>query len=54
MEKDMVSLVCSGGAAGAELAPGVRTLPPSIGAAAEELDQLIDSTHSTHSTDSAS
>ena len=49
MNKDMVPLVRSGGAAGAELASGVRTLAPSIGAAAEELDHLIDSTDSTHS-----
>ena len=41
---DLVQLVCSGGAAGSELAPGVRTLAPSIGAATEELDQLIDGT----------
>ena len=46
MNEDLVPLVCSGGAAGAELAPGVRTLAPSIRAAAEELDQLIDSTDS--------
>ena len=44
MKGDLVPLVCSGGAAGDELAPGVRTLPPSIAAAAKELDQLIDST----------
>jgi MerR family transcriptional regulator, light-induced transcriptional regulator len=50
MNEDIVPLVCSGGAAGADLAPGIRTLAPSIGAAAEELDQLIDSTHSTDST----
>ncbi len=43
MNEDTVPLVCSGGAAGAELAPGVRTLAPGIGAAAEELDQLIGS-----------
>ena len=46
MNGDLVPLVCSGGAAGAELAPGVRTLAPSIRAAAEELDQLIESTDS--------
>ncbi|MGZ5400382.1 MAG: cobalamin B12-binding domain-containing protein [Nocardioides sp.] len=45
MNNDLVPLVCSGGAAGDELAPGVRDLPPRIGAAAELLDQLIDSTH---------
>ena len=43
INEDVVPLVCSGGAAGAELAPGVRTLAPGIGAAAEELDQLIGS-----------
>jgi DNA-binding transcriptional MerR regulator/methylmalonyl-CoA mutase cobalamin-binding subunit len=46
MDQDLVRLVCSGGATGAELAPGVHALAPSIGAAAEELDQLIDSTDS--------
>ena len=46
MNGDLVPLVCSGGAAGAGLAPGVRTLAPSIRTAAEELDQLIDSTDS--------
>jgi methanogenic corrinoid protein MtbC1 len=53
MNENTVPLVCSGGAAGADLAPRVRTLAPSIGAAAEELDQLIDSTRSTASTDTA-
>ena len=43
MHEDLVPLVCSGGAAGTALTPGVRTLAPSIAAAAEELDQLIDS-----------
>jgi hypothetical protein len=46
LHQDLVRLVCSGGATGAELAPGVHALAPSIGAAAEELDQLIDSTDS--------
>ncbi|MGZ8743772.1 MAG: MerR family transcriptional regulator [Nocardioides sp.] len=44
MRDDVVPLVCSGGAAGDELAPGVRSLPSSIGAAAELLDRLVDST----------
>ena len=43
MNKGAVPLVCSGGAAGDELSPGVRTLPRSIGAAARELDRLVDS-----------
>ena len=46
MNDDLVPLVCSGGAAGDELTPGVRTLAPSINAAAEQLDQLIESTNS--------
>ena len=33
-------MVCTGGASGADLLPGVRTLAPSIGAAATELDDL--------------
>jgi DNA-binding transcriptional MerR regulator/methylmalonyl-CoA mutase cobalamin-binding subunit len=53
LNEDMVPLVCSGGAAGAELAPGVHTLAATIGAAAEELDHLIDTTGSTDSTDGA-
>ncbi|HXH77728.1 MerR family transcriptional regulator [Nocardioides sp.] len=36
--------VCSGGAAAAGLADGVRMLTPTIGAAAEELDQLVHAT----------
>lgn len=43
---DPVPLVCAGGACGANLADGVRTLASSIGAAAEELDLL------THDADS--
>ncbi len=35
-----VPLVCAGGAAAANLAAGVHTLASSVGAAAEELDQL--------------
>ncbi len=46
MNEELVPLVCSGGAAGADLAPGIRTLAPSIRAAAAELDQLINSTDS--------
>jgi MerR family transcriptional regulator, light-induced transcriptional regulator len=34
-------LVASGGAFGADLAPGVKTLPSTIGAAAQELDFLL-------------
>jgi hypothetical protein len=37
---DPAPLVCTGGASGANLAAGVRTLAPSIGAAARELDEL--------------
>jgi methanogenic corrinoid protein MtbC1 len=33
--------VCAGGASAADLGGGVRTLAPSIGAAAQELDQLV-------------
>jgi len=44
MDDGLVSLVCSGGSAGDELAPGVRTLAPSISAAAEQLDQLLEGT----------
>ena len=33
-------MVCTGGASGTDLLPGVRTLAPSIGAAATELDDL--------------
>src|SRR3954453_6954034 len=36
-----VPLVCAGGASGANLAGGVQTLPSSIGAAAQVLDQLV-------------
>jgi hypothetical protein len=41
-----VTLVCAGGASGADLAPGVTTLAPSIAVAAHELDEL---THSARS-----
>ena len=34
-------MVCAGGASAANLAGGVQTLAPSIGAAAQELDQLV-------------
>ncbi len=34
-------VVASGGAAGADLGPGVRSLGPTIGGAAEELDRLL-------------
>jgi len=37
---DVVPMVCTGGASGANLAAGVHTLAPSIGAAAHELDEL--------------
>jgi DNA-binding transcriptional MerR regulator/methylmalonyl-CoA mutase cobalamin-binding subunit len=37
-------MVCVGGASGADLTPGAHTLPPSIGAAAAELDDLISGT----------
>jgi MerR family transcriptional regulator, light-induced transcriptional regulator len=37
---DLVPMVCTGGVSGAKLAAGVRTLAPSIGAAAHELDEL--------------
>lgn len=43
---DLVPLVCAGGAHGADLAGGVHFLPPTIGAAARELDDLLDSTGS--------
>jgi DNA-binding transcriptional MerR regulator len=33
-------MVCTGGASGADLVPGARTLAPSIGSAAAELDDL--------------
>jgi len=38
---DLVPLVCTGGASGADLAAGVHSLAPSIGAAAQELDELL-------------
>ena len=37
---DPAPMVCAGGAAAADLAGGIRTLAPGIGAAAEELDEL--------------
>jgi methanogenic corrinoid protein MtbC1 len=46
LTRDPVPLVCTGGASGADLAAGVRTLSYSIGAAAQELDEL------THQADS--
>ena len=39
-----VPLVCAGGASAANLAGGVQTLASSIGAAAQELDQLVHET----------
>ena len=39
LRQDLVPLVCSGGSSGAGL-PGVYALAPSIGAAADELEQL--------------
>ncbi len=38
---DPAPLVCAGGAAGADLAPGVRTLATGVGAAAGQLDELV-------------
>jgi DNA-binding transcriptional MerR regulator/methylmalonyl-CoA mutase cobalamin-binding subunit len=38
---ELVETVCAGGAAGAGLSTGVRTLAPSIGDGARELDELI-------------
>ncbi len=37
---ELLPTVCTGGASGADLAPGVRELASSIGAAAQQLDQL--------------
>ena len=39
-----VPMVCAGGASAADLAGGVKTLASSIGAAAQELDQLAHGT----------
>ncbi len=39
-----VPIVCAGGASAANLARGVQTLAPRIGAAAQELDQLANGT----------
>jgi DNA-binding transcriptional MerR regulator/methylmalonyl-CoA mutase cobalamin-binding subunit len=39
--QDVVPIVCSGGASGADLAAGVHTLAPTIGASARELDELL-------------
>jgi methanogenic corrinoid protein MtbC1 len=44
--RDPAPMVCAGGASAANLAAGLRTLAPGIGAAARELDQL---THETSS-----
>ncbi len=41
LSQDVAPIVCSGGAAGADLAPRVHSLAPSIGAAARELDALL-------------
>ncbi len=38
---DVVSIVCTGGASGANLAAGVHSLAHGIGAAAHELDELL-------------
>ncbi|MDX6367203.1 MAG: MerR family transcriptional regulator, light-induced transcriptional regulator, partial [Nocardioidaceae bacterium] len=38
---DPAPMVCTGGASGANLAAGARTLAPSIGAAAAQLDELL-------------
>ena len=40
LTRDLVPIVCTGGASAANLAAGVHTLAPSIGAAAQELDEL--------------
>lgn len=44
LSQALVPIVCAGGASAANLAGGVQTLAPSIGAAAQELDRL---THGT-------
>jgi DNA-binding transcriptional MerR regulator/methylmalonyl-CoA mutase cobalamin-binding subunit len=41
LRQDVPPIVCSGGASGAHLAPGVKSLPASIGAAAGELEDLL-------------
>jgi DNA-binding transcriptional MerR regulator/methylmalonyl-CoA mutase cobalamin-binding subunit len=41
LNRDVPPIVCSGGASGAALATDVHSLPPSIGAAARELDELL-------------
>ncbi len=38
---DVVPLVCAGGASGADVAAGVHSLAMSLGAAAQELDELL-------------
>jgi hypothetical protein len=44
LAQDPVPAVCTGGASGESLAAGIRTLAPSIGAAARELDDLMHGT----------
>ena len=41
LSQDVAPIVCSGGAAGADLAAGVHSLAPSIAVAARELDDLL-------------
>jgi methanogenic corrinoid protein MtbC1 len=41
LSQDPVPTVCAGGASATNLAGGVQTLPTSLGAAAQELDQLM-------------
>jgi methanogenic corrinoid protein MtbC1 len=40
LDHDLVEVVCTGGASGADVAAGAHTLAPSIGAAAQQLDLL--------------
>ena len=44
LSQDLVPTVCAGGASAADLAAGVHTLAPGIGAAAQELDELVHGT----------
>ena len=46
---ELAPIVCTGGAAGADLTEGVRALAPSIGAAAAELDELTHAGSATQS-----
>jgi methanogenic corrinoid protein MtbC1 len=40
LDRDLVEVVCTGGASGADVAAGAHTLAPTIGAAAQQLDLL--------------